>query len=287
MYQQSNIQDVYQQEDRELRMNDQISVLVERLNNRIIESLDIIPWASPVHSFGNLQTSIIATLGLNPSNREFVDISGNELRGANRRFHTLNSLQLKTWDEIKPYHLTEILNSCNEYFYRNPYDTWFKKLEYIISGTKFSYYFPSFGACHLDLIPYATGCKWTDLTNMQRLSLFEFAGDTLGILLKNSNVKLLILNGSSVVNNFQEIANVKFERIEMADWSLPRKSNNDIIGIGYKGFVNSIGGVKLNREIAVLGYNHNIQSSFGVTTQVQTAIKNWVTQVTNELILWD
>ena len=55
---------------------------------------DMIPWSCPVPAFGDLLNSFVATLGLNPSNREFVDEEGNELEGAARRLHTLRSLSL-------------------------------------------------------------------------------------------------------------------------------------------------------------------------------------------------
>src|SRR5574337_132908 len=175
-------------------MTQELSALVERLNDPQLFQASVIPWGSPVPSFGNLSSSKIATLGLNPSNREFVDEKGHELNGASRRFHTLNSLGLREWSEVTEKHLNLILDFCQNYFSRNPYDGWFKRLDYIISGTSMSYYFPSGEACHLDLIPYATACKWTDLNPNQRSLLLDLTGDTLGLLLKDSPVELLVLN---------------------------------------------------------------------------------------------
>ena len=73
-------------------MNAEIINLVSRLaDDRIINS-SVISWGSPVPSFGDLSNASIATIGLNPSNLEFVDEKGKELDGSRRRFHTLNSL---------------------------------------------------------------------------------------------------------------------------------------------------------------------------------------------------
>jgi hypothetical protein len=176
------------------------------------------------------------------------------------------------------------VESCQDYFLRNPYDNWFKKLDYIISGTSISYYFPSERACHLDLIPYATINKWTELTAIQRSNLIDITGDTLGHLLKNSPVEVIILNGKTVVDNITKIANIELKREFMNSWELPRKSGNGIAGYSYKGIINSICGVDFNKEIMVLGYNHNIQSSYGVTTQVQTEIRNWITEQTKFIL---
>lgn len=265
-------------------MHATLSNLIDRLDKLALSETNVIPWGSPVPSFGDLARSKIATLGLNPSNREFVDVEGNELDGKSRRFHTLKSLDLTRWSDANAGHIRLIMDSCRRYFYRNPYDAWFKTLDHLISGTKASYYNASARACHLDLIPYATECKWTKLTRHQRLSLLAVAGDTLGLLLRDSPVRILILNGNSVVEQFQNIAGIRLEKQEMLDWSLPRRSRPDVMGFAYNGAVRNLAGVKLKREVVVLGFNHNIQSSFGVTTKVKSAIRRWITQIAGEVI---
>jgi len=252
------------------------------LDHIALSGTSVIPWSSPVPSFGDLSRSKIATLGLNPSNLEFVDSSGNELDGASRRFHTLKSLGLARWADANARHLQLIVESCRGYFRRNPYDGWFKKLDYLISGTKASYYDASTKACHLDLIPYATARKWTALTGDQRSSLLGAAGDTLGLLLRDSPIRLLILNGKSVVELFQNVAGIRLEKQAMRDWSLPRRSQSEVTGLAYKGTVRSLSGIRLEREILVLGFNHNIQSSFGVTTEVTAAIRRWIARTADE-----
>jgi hypothetical protein len=52
------------------------------------------------------------------------------------------------------------------------------------------------------------------------------------------------------------------------DWTLPRASGSGIIGLKYSGSLTSIAGIELDRSIKVIGYNHNLQSSFGVTNAV-------------------
>lgn len=265
-------------------MNNTLSILLKRLDDPVLKANNVIPWSSPIPSFGDISKARIATLGLNPSNREFVDVDGNELDGESRRFHTLKSLGLDRWADAEACHLQLIEDTCRAYFLRNPYDGWFKKLDYLISGTEASYYDDSMTACHLDLIPYATACKWTELTRQQRLTLLEIASDTLGLLLCQSQVRVIILNGRSVIEQFQEIAEVCLEKQTMVDWSLPRRVEPGVPGFSYRGIVRQIAGIELPRDILVLGFNHNIQSSFGVTTQVTTAIRYWITQTAKEAI---
>jgi hypothetical protein len=270
-------------------MKTALLTLLQRLDEKSSKEMGIIPWSCPVPAFGNLSNARVATLGINPSNREFVDNLGRELSGGSRRFHTLNSLGLECWSEAKAQHLQLILHSCMTYFSTNPYDGWFKQLDFILGETSSSYY-PSLlmgdgnEACHLDLIPYATSSKWTSLTPNQRELLLSFSGNVLGLLLRDSPVTLLVLNGSAVVNNFQSITGMPLEKKIMKSWVLPRQSQPDVKGIAYIGKISQIAGVKLNRQIAVAGYNHNLQSSFGVTRSVRESIRHWVGQVAGEVL---
>lgn len=264
-------------------MNKTILKLLERMNHSRLSTEYIIKWGSPVPVFGDLSRSKVATLGLNPSNREFVDVSGNELDGDKRRFHTLKSLSINKWAEANNKHLELISESCRKYFYRNPYDGWFKSLDSLISGTKFSYYGETTKACHLDLIPYATDCKWTDLTRKQHKFLMDLADDSLALLLRDSPVQVLILNGKTVVESLQSISGIVFDKREIQSWTLPRKKGSGVKGYSYKGTLTEISGIKLNRNVKVLGFNHNIQSSFGVTTEVKTSIRNWITRNAKEV----
>lgn len=258
--------------------------LIDRLDNYRISDTNVIRWSCPVPAFGDLSSARVASLGLNPSNREFVDESGNELQGSLRRFHTLNSLGLKCWSDVDARHLCLIQESCKNYFGGNPYDRWFKKLDQIIAGTETSYYSVQNGACHLDLIPYATACKWNELTSKQRALLVSIAGDTLGLILRDSQIRILVLNGRSVVEQFQDIAGVSLESQEMPAWSLPRHEKSSVKGVAYTGVIDTVSGIMLGHKVLVVGYNHNIQSSFGVTTKVINAIRAWIAQASKEVV---
>lgn len=265
------------------RMHKALTTLIDRLDGPAVSGTDVIRWGCPVPSFGDLSSARVATVGLNPSNREFVDELGKELQGPFRRFHTLRSLGLTSWSDVDARHLRLIIESCRSYFLGRPYETWFKRMEEVVSGAKASFYDPSCAACHLDLIPYATARKWTELTARQRSLLLAAAADSLGLLLRDSPVRILILNGRSVVEHFQDIAGVCLEQRRMSSWSLPRQLKRDVLGIGYRGVVETISGIRLPHPITVLGYNHNIQGSFGVTNEVIRAIREWIALSTDEV----
>ncbi len=260
-----------------------LSTLVDRLACAGLSGANVIPWSCPVPSFGDVSSARVATVGINPSNREFVDRFGMELDGPSRRFHTLGSLGLACWSDAEAWHVRQIWDSCQRYFLRNPYDVWFKQLDHILGETTTSYYGASARACHLDLIPYATNCKWTNLSCIQRSRLFSVAGDSLALLLRESHIRMLVLNGSSVVAHFQRLTNTRLDKQSMGDWVLPRKSTPSVAGVAYKGIIRSVAGIKLKRELLVVGFNHNIQSSFGVTREVRISIRRWIGQTSHGL----
>ena len=257
--------------------------LINRMDRRTAARTGLIPWGPPIPTFGDLIGSRVATVGLNPSNREFMDAQGQELRGACRRFHTLRSLGLTSWSDIDARHLSQILDACGAYFHTKPYSRWFRPLDYVLAGTHTSYYTASSSACHLDLIPYATATKWTALSLAQRAALLDLAGNSLAELLRDSRIRVILLNGHSVVDQFRVLTHAELEAKPMADWGLPRRAGSSVAGISYMARLNRLGGLSLNREVLVLGYNHNLQSSFGVTAHVVRAIRDWVGGVITEV----
>src|SRR6185437_11691537 len=130
--------------------------------------------------------------------------------------------------------------------------------------------------------PFATARKWTALTTRERVGLLGLAADTLGLLLRRSSVRVLILNGQSVVAHFQEATGIVLQRTEMHGWALPRQSGDDVPGFSYHGRVDTVSGYPLSHELLVLGFNHNLQSSYGVSANVIRAIRHWVGTAANE-----
>lgn len=239
--------------------------------------LGAIPWASPVLAFGDPINSRVATLGLNPSNLEFVDRHGRELKAPYHRFESLSSLQVGSWGEVTSRGVSSVWQACENYFYGNPYDQWFKRLEKLLVGTGASYY-TSLGvkACHLDLVPFATAEKWSSLKNNEKAQLIELGTPSLVQTIIASDIRVLVLNGSAVVKEFSRLVpDESLETRPMSSWSL---QGGRVPGVGYIGRVSLLGGLELDRELLVLGYNHNIQSSFGVTSEAVSCMATWISR---------
>ncbi len=237
-----------------------------------LKKYGIMEWASPIVFFGNLEKSKIATVGINPSNKEFEDGAKNELLREKRRFPTLNSFLIEKWSEITMVEVEAIRKAYRDYFVMSPYDTWFKRLDYILSKSGNSYYFPALDVCHVDLIPYATYEKWGDLSAEKKMKLKQVSVNSIRKIIKYSKLELLILNGKTVIEMMSDLFNLKYRMEHDESIDLPRKSGNHIRGYFYFSelpFLNSEG-----RKIHVIGYNHNIQSSYGVTKEVLNNIRD-------------
>ena len=171
-----------------------------------------------------------------------------------------------------------IWESCRDYFLasRNPFDLWFGPVERLLSATGASYYENGRDACHLDLVPYATRCKWAHLAPANRSSLLSTAGKTLGELLRHSPIELLVLNGRSVVCNFQRLAGVNLNEEALDAWTIRRRSGRDVPGFSCSGVVNALCGIPLDKNLVVIGFNHNIQGSHGLTGEIRCSIRDWI-----------
>lgn len=252
-----------------------IALMLDRLD-WASEHLDsVLEWGCPVPYFGPIEDARIATVGINPSNREFVCDRGDELVGPERRLPTLQSLGLHSWTDADADVIRSIVAACSRYFARNPYDRWFGVLERALALTAASYYSLSSPACHLDLVPFATADKWGVLPAADRDALLELSREAVARLLQDVRVDCLVLNGRSVVSQFERLAEVTLDETPMSSWDLPREGA-PVQGFAYVGRISWFSGWDLDREILVLGYNHNLQSSFGVTSEAIDAIAVWL-----------
>jgi hypothetical protein len=117
------------------------------------------------------------------------------------------------------------------------------------------------------------------LTPAARRRLVEVSTDALATLLRACTIELLVLNGKSVVTLFEMMTGVRLRQSPMEPWSLPRQGGAEILGVAYHGELDRVDGTDLDRRIRVVGYNHNLQSSFGVTAAVIASIAQWLSAV--------
>jgi hypothetical protein len=162
-----------------------------------------IPKTTPVISFGDVTNAKIATLGINPSSKEFLS-GGKLLQGENKRLADNEEFEAGAMD---------ILFQCRNYFLaKNAYWSWFQPLEDLLVSIGETYMNYS-SACHLDLSPWATFPAFRDLTKAQKDNLLDHDKELLPWLLGNSSIKTLILNGRFVYETVKSTKQFKLEQV--------------------------------------------------------------------------
>ena len=236
----------------------------------------VIEWASPVPYFGRAERARIASVGLNPSGREFCDQSGRRLRGRERRLATLDSLGLRDWSDAGPAEFSAVAQACSDYFGVNPY-RWFDPLEAILNqagrGT-----LRDGGACHIDLAPWATQPAWSGLTGAERDALLECGKATLASLVSSARFEVLLLNGVGVIKGLERATGVQLPVEYAPEW-------DDRSGRGRRWSVvlDSLGRVELARPVTILGWNWNLQSSH-ITASTRDSIAAWAAETIKQSV---
>ena len=245
-------------------------VIVRALSSLQVEHRNfpaVIEWACPVPFFGHAEHVQIASVGLNPSGREFCDRSGRPLRGRERRLATLESLGLRDWESANTAACSAVAQSCSDYFDGNPYG-WFDALGEIFecAGTGSLH---DGGACHIDLAPWATQQTWSGLTRAGRDALLKRGEATLATLLSSARFEVLVLNGNGVVGGLERATGVRLPFEDAPEW-------DDTVGRGRRWWLelDSLGRIELPRPVTILGWNWNLQSSH-ITSRTREAIIAW------------
>jgi len=175
-----------------------------------------------------------------------LDDTRNELVGAARRLETLSSLGNSNLSKAPSAVVQRVFDACNQYFHRHPYRLWFNKLEKVLNCLKSSYFDGS--ACHVDLVQWATDPAWRDLTQSEQSTLLRSDIPFLQRQLCNEQIEVLLLNGNGIVRAFQDNFGCTLTRVP-----------------GHR----ALGRIQLWRGrlpsgLVAIGWNINLQSSFGV-----------------------
>ena len=198
---------------------------------------EILPGSTPVISFGNPHKSTVATLGINPSTKEFL--IGNK----NKRLRPIGSkrlidLEILKKQENEPLSIKDaeiIIQSCYEYFEnKNWYKSWFKPMEQmVLSQLGFSYFAGnSPKACHLDIVQWATDPVWSLVSKRSKELLVESDREFLAKQLKVHKFKFILLNGDSAIAGANQTGVVNCETIFQGSFSNLVKNYRIVTGIG-------------------------------------------------------
>lgn len=221
----------------------------------------VVNGSTPVVSFGDFRKVRVATLGINPSNLEFVDSKGDLLQGKNRRLATFGSLEAESLGSLSNSQVEKVIDECNRYFGVNPY-SWFKTLDEVIKpGLGVSYFDGTL--CHLDICQWATKKKWGDLDNRTRNILLEDGLPHLRNQLTKSNISLVVVNGISVWNQIGASGMGTPKNIGTLHFGA-KKTSCQMLEMTYEG-------------VRFIGWTSNLQSQNGANSKIFLAeLATWL-----------
>jgi hypothetical protein len=175
-----------------------LSAMVRRLPP---DGAGVLPGSTPVVAFGDPTRARVATLGINPSRREFTDEQGQMLTGAQRRLATMTSLGASRLDLLEDAQVASVVADCGTYFLRQPYRRWFDPLDALIrAGASASYYDGT--ACHLDLVQWATDPVWGQMADdrVRRVLMDDGVPHLRAQLAANPQIRMVLCNGRQVID---------------------------------------------------------------------------------------
>lgn len=156
--------------------------------------------ALPVLFFGDLFAAEIATVGLNPSDHEYVDQSGVELTGTQRRFETLTSLGAVSRAALTDDQCARAIETMRTYYQREDrIYAWFRGLFRVVEAMDYSY--RAGQVAHLEIVQEATRPAWAELERLAALetkTLFASDRQFLRWQLRNFPVRAVVCNGRTV-----------------------------------------------------------------------------------------
>jgi hypothetical protein len=215
------------------------TVLHERLRRAPTPSA--VPGSLPVLFFGDLLAASVATVGLNPSDREYLDKTGRELVGPDRRFETLRSLGAADRASLTDEQCQRAIDRMRAYYRPGrPVYSWFRSLDRVVSGMGLSY--ESGGVVHLDLVQEATHPTWSGLGSTELAELrsadepflrWQLEAFPLTVALCNGRTVfegVLRMTGARMVNTgkiarlnwYVAVANMSAKRtLAVVGWNIP------------------------------------------------------------------
>jgi hypothetical protein len=174
------------------------SYIERRIRARPPAGCGVVPHTPPIVSFGNFQKARIASLGLNPSHREFS--------------HGYVKMGFGNLETASPSTIRSIIEDQYSYFRRQQY-RWFRKFGMIVDACGASYKDGS--AASLDIVQWATQPVWGGLTVRQKRKLLESDVPFLAQQLRNEKIEALLINGRGVMEALRQFMGLELRQSEI------------------------------------------------------------------------
>ena len=206
-------------------------------------SASSVPQSLPVLFFGDLFSAGMATVGLNPSDKEYLGRGGGELEGTARRFETLTSLGIAGRSSLTDEQCDCAIQRMRTYYQPGkPIYGWFRALDRVTRAMGYSY--EAGEVVHLDLAQEATNPTWSKLAQVSPAEFEALRSADLPFLrwqLEAFPLHTVICNGRTVFNEVCRLiggqvrregklkritwytggATLNGRRVRLAGWNLP------------------------------------------------------------------
>lgn len=217
----------------------------------------------PVISFGDPDSSVVATLGINPSSAEFTK-NGVHLPIDQRRLATLGSLGATDPQSLSDLQVAQVVDECSSYFRNRPYKKWFDPLDEVLEAAMGCSYYDG-SACHLDLVQWATDPVWGQLAPAQRNRLLEEGAPFLQTQLESADIRLVVVNGAQVWDQLSASALVQAEDVGTLPYGAKGTPTRLRVGEGC--------------GTTFAGWTMNLQGSYGVRAEDRRSLAAWLSSV--------
>ncbi len=185
------------------------ATLYSRLRNA--PSPSTVPGTLPVLFFGDLLSAEVASVGLNPSDQEYLSKGGMMLVGPAQRFATLALLGADDRASLDDDQCAKAIEWMRDYYEpgKPVYGSWFNALSRVIEG--FGASLRDRTASHLDLVQEATSPVWSDLDAAERENLLHQDLPFLEWEIRAFPLRFIICTGKTVSVHVRRQLNVEVE----------------------------------------------------------------------------
>ncbi len=230
---------------------------ISRTRKIIPPDLAVVPQSTPIVAFGRFDTAQVASVGINPSHREFLHKSGAPLETAKRRFVSRLHLGVPDGEPLTDVQAEEVVATTRDYFSTNPYKTWFNPMEkWVLQPLGASYWAGT--ATHLDLSQWATKPVWKDLTAYQQLSLLEQDASFLRWQIHHRRFETVVVNGKGAINQLADSGIATLHQVDQV------RFEDTVIEL----WATEVEGTRF------LGWNRYLQSA--LPTEARQALRDWL-----------
>jgi uracil-DNA glycosylase len=182
---------------------------------RISPSQSSVAASLPVLFFGDALNARVATIGLNPSKREYLDAKGEPLGGLKQRFATTTCLGAASREDLSDAQADAAIKRMQSYYDPDKpvYDSYFRHLCNFLDGLGAG--FNERSAAHLDLVQESTDPTWSNLSASEQTALLTRDLPFLDWQLNNfKTLEIVICTGKTVSDRVRPLVTIDNEQID-------------------------------------------------------------------------